>query len=354
MKNFADIHTHISNTEPQRIESMFDISKANGVTDIGIHSLAHFGERGGILQNIDVLAVKKIYSTEDFRIWAFTAFHEADSLFGNIPYAEQVKIQLALGADGIKSIQMKPNVRKRIGKGIDHESYDEVFAILEERGVPVMIHSGDPEDNWDITKVNEYLIKHGWYYGDGTHLSVQEHYDEVFRRLDKNPKLIVILAHFFFLSNRMDEAKRVLDKYPNAYFDVTPGWEMFVNFSKDIDAWQKFFEEYSDRIVYGTDCDSCKKYNEKIYQLVESGLTHDKSEVQLPCYSDKMIKGLDLTDEALEKIRYKNFARICKGEPKPVDTSALREYIEKMICVFGENEKYVAECERLRAYLTIV
>ena len=152
----------------------------------------------------------------------------------------------------------------------------------------------------------------------------------------------------------MDEARRVLDRYPNVYFDVTPGWEMFVNFSKDIDAWQAFFEEYSDRIVYGTDCDSCKNYNEKIYRLVELGVAHDKSEVKLPCYSDKMIKGLDLSEETLEKIRYKNFASICKGEPKPVDMSALREYIEKTLRILGENEKYFADCERLRDYLTIV
>ena len=33
----------------------------------------------------------------------------------------------------------------------------------------------------------------------------------------------------------------------------TPGWEMFVGFRENYDAWRAFFETYSDRIFYGTD-----------------------------------------------------------------------------------------------------
>ena len=58
--------------------------------------------------------------------------------------------------------------------------------------------------------------------------------------LDKFPKLKITFAHFFFLSDNPDEAVRIMEKYPNALFDLTPGGEMFVNFSKDPEYWHDF------------------------------------------------------------------------------------------------------------------
>ncbi len=40
----------------------------------------------------------------------------------------------------------------------------------------------------------------------------------------------------------------MLDCYPNLFFDITPGWEMFENFAKDREYWRSFFSEYSHKI----------------------------------------------------------------------------------------------------------
>ena len=146
---------------------------------------------------------------------------------------------------------------------------------MEERGTPVHIHSGDPETFWDLSKMTPYEIARGWYYGDGSFLSREAIYEEDFEMLAKHPKLNVTFAHFFFLSNFPEEAERILDKYPNVRFDLTPGWEMYIGFSKDIDRWQKLFENYSDRILFGTDSNNNKEDNAELHKLVYDALTHD-------------------------------------------------------------------------------
>ena len=45
----------------------------------------------------------------------------------------------------------------------------------------------------------------------------------------------------------------LLDRYPNLYLDITPGWEMFENFAKDREYWRNFFGRHSRRILFGTD-----------------------------------------------------------------------------------------------------
>ena len=264
MEGFADTHVHIKYEENDKTIAMFDEIKSKGVTDIAIQALVKF-EDYGILQNIAALNYKMTYKGLKIR-----AFGNIDDIgpFKHVPYERQAEALLDMGCDGIKMLNQKPDTRKRFGKGINHNSYDAMFSLLEERGTPVLIHSGDPEDNWDITKVSPNAVARGWFYGDGTFLTPEEIYAEDFEMLDKHPNLNVTFAHFFFLSNKLEEAIRVFEKYPNVKFDLTPGGEMFYGFSKDIDAWHDFFEKYSDRILFGTDSFPLKDCNGQLNDLV--------------------------------------------------------------------------------------
>ena len=170
--------------------------------------------------------------------------------------------------------------------------------------------------------------------------------------LDKHPRLRVTFAHFFFLSNHIEEATRVLETYPNVHFDLTPGWEMFLGFSKDIDAWQAFFEKYADRILFGTDCNDIKDFNPQIYQLVRMAISHDKTEFKMPAYRDYYIKGLDLSEAALAKITYQNYVRFV-GEPKKVDRGALLLAAKRLLVDIehSENEAFQAAAGFVRELL---
>ena len=343
----VDSHVHICNSSPEAVESVLDELAAFGVSDVALQSISTSPKYDRI-QNLSVLWWKSKY--KKMRLGAFGCLHELD-LYSSVPYEKQAESLLSLGCDGMKFLHMKPDLRKMIGKGLDDKSYDGVFAMLEEREIPITIHSGDPETFWDIDKIPPALIKRGWFYGDGSYLSREEHYNEIFRLLDKHPRLKVTLAHFFFLSNFIDEAERVLDTYPNVCFDLTPGWEMYVGFSRDIDAWRDFFIRYSDRILYGTDSNSDKKDNAKLHELVLSALKHDRSEFSMPCFGGPIIKGLDLPCDVIDKICYKNYDRLV-ASPKQVDIDGVYSAAERMLFDLRSYPDEAASTVWLNEFLT--
>ena len=323
----ADGHVHLEDVVIGEFDSpriMLDSLADKSVTDVSLLAYMPFSD---IVTNLRVLYWKKNYRRMSVR--AFGCFHEAD-IYRDIPYEKQYENLMNLGCDGIKFIQMKPDRRKALGKGLNDASYDRVLSVMEERGTPALIHSGDPETFWNRDLMTEDEIRYGWFYGDGTHLSCDEIYEECFEMLKKHPKLRVTFAHFFFLSNKIEEARRVMETYENVNFDLTPGWEMYLGFSKDIDAWHDFFEKYSDRIMFGTDSNDGKTINGDLVDLVRTAITHDRSEFPMPVWKHR-IRGLALSDDTVRKICRSNYVRFVGETPKPVNDAYMLETAGRML-----------------------
>ena len=335
MQRFADAHVHIGNVKAGDFDfplKTFNLLADIGVTDFNVLAYMPFCN---IVQNLDVLYWKSAFKRSKVRV--FGTFHEAD-IYKDVPYEEQLDKLLMLGCDGIKFIQMKPDRIKFLGKTLDDKTYDAALSRMEELGTPAIIHSGDPQYFWDLSRMPESFIARGWYYGDRGYLSPREIYEADFRMLDKHPRLNAVFAHLFFLSEDIKEARRVLDTYPNVKYDLAPGWQMFLDFTKDIDAWREFFIEYSDRILFGTDAGDGKSVNAELVADVKSALTHDRTDfVSFKYYGhltdegEIRIKGLELPDDVVRKICYENFIDLVGEEPKPVNLSLLRREAERML-----------------------
>lgn len=187
-----------------------------------------------------------VFGAPDARLY-FT--HETD--IGNAQLEFIVPL-LDRGMDGIKLLEGKPHMRKAYPiPSFDSESWDPFFEYLETNGIPVTWHVNDPESHWS-RDVSPWLISQGWAY-DETFINNEVQYAEVLGVLDRHPNLKIIFAHVFFMSAQLDRLSSILDKYPNVKIDLTPGIEMYENFSADIGKTKDFFEKYHDRIVYGTD-----------------------------------------------------------------------------------------------------
>ena len=126
-------------------------------------------------------------------------------------YLEQVKKLYAMGCDGVKMLEGKPDYRKELGKPLDHPSFDEFYAFIEEKQLPLLLHFGDPREFWDKDKIPEWAIARGWFYDD-SFIPFNEGQNEVERVLEKFPKLHLILAHFFFVSDSYDYAVEFIEK----------------------------------------------------------------------------------------------------------------------------------------------
>lgn len=349
LKKYADAHVHIDlfgEENRQKTLDLLEVLRERSVTDASVLS---YMPGLDIVSNLNVLWWKKNY--KGIKIRAFGCFHE-DDVYKDIPYEDQYKKLMELGCDGVKFIQMKPDRRKMLGKGINHPSYDRAFSVMEADGVPITIHSGDPQHNWDITKVSDYALKHGWFYGDGTFPSCEDLYRENFEMLDRHPDLNVTFAHFFFLSGEMERVRKILKKYPRLKLDITPGGEMFVGFAKDINAWHDFFEEFSDRILFGTDCADIKvkESNAALTESVRDVLLHDRSDYDMPIYNHFNVKGLDLSHAAYERICYSNYIRFVGEDVKPIDGTLISAEAKRMhsdLCGIDGYERSLAFLETL-------
>jgi len=165
--------------------------------------------------------------------------------------AGQIDTLQAIGFDGLKLIEGKPMVRKLLGLPLDGPEYAGLWAALEERAMPVVLHLADPEEFWDADLCPDWARAQDWYYGDGTYPLKEDLYAEIDRVLQRHPRLKLILAHFYFLSADLRRAGAFLDAHPGVCFDLTPGVEMYLNFARGLDAARDFFIRYQDRLIYG-------------------------------------------------------------------------------------------------------
>ena len=314
MRKIADSHIHIRFVKDDEIVKMLDDIASVGVAEACIQPLPY----RGAAENLAALYHKMTYQKINVR--AFGGLHLTDR-YATIPPEVQAEVLLDLGCDGFK-IMNCPSFRKFFKHGINDTRYDKMFTLFEERAIPLCIHVNDPEEFWQPGRE---------FDGDGFP-SKQQMYDEIFEVLDKYPGLRVSFAHFFFLSNSPFEAERVMEKYPNVYFDLTPGVEMYYNFDNNLEYWHNFFTRYSHRILFGTDCNTNKAYtNKELELLVYRKLTESHNYFTQLCYNKNFtIRGLNLSDKVAERICYKNYFDFI-GEKKSVNVQKFYEYCERII-----------------------
>lgn len=240
----------------------------------------------------------------------------------------QYRELMALGFDGIKMLETKPTEQKAYGMLIDDPYFDDFFAAAEAEGTHMLWHVADPDSFWDIRRIPQRFLDRGWFYGDGTYLSCERVYGQVYNVLDKHPRLKVSFAHFFFLSEQPEKLEAVFARYPGTSVDLTPGSEMYGAFRENWAYYRDFFIKHQDRILFGTDTSysggDMTRFTERS-RAVRDFLTTDgqMTVIQVPT------RGLALPKAVTDKLLGGNFRRLAGGQPKPVDRAALRAYVEK-------------------------
>jgi len=145
---------------------------------------------------------------------------------------------------------------------IDDPRFDRVIAHLEKRGIPLIVHQGEPKNCWlpldQMTTENDraYFQAHPEYY---MYLHPEEpSYEALMAARDRfvarHPKLAFDGAHMASLEWSVDALAAFLDRYPNAVVDLAARMSNLQAQSvADRDRVRGFFVKYQDRILYGTD-----------------------------------------------------------------------------------------------------
>lgn len=257
---------------------------------------------------------------------------------GPPPLAEQVDRLVALGVDGIKMIEAKPTSRKSLDIPVTSEYFEDYFAHVEELGLPLLWHVADPEEFWDPGKTPGWAKQCGWGYDD-TFVSKEHLYAEVENVLTRYPKLKVIFAHFYFLSADLPRASGLLDHFGGVHLDLAPGVELLYNLSRDTSATRSFFEDYADRILFGTDISSGQRPEEAALRagIVTRWLETDEeyhvppgADFLLGPPEDGIMRGLALPSDVLQRIYRGNFERIAGEEPKTLNRDLAAQECERL------------------------
>ena len=244
----------------------------------------------------------------------------------NMSLIEQYNELMEIGCDGIKMLEGKPNLYKRVGKALDSDFFEPVFDQMEKDGTYILMHVRDPQNFW--TEASEERIKKQWYYGDGTYPTFEELYTQIENILKKHPNLNLCLAHFFFCSETPEKLSALLDKYPNLTVDITPGGEMYIEFNKHPEYFYEFFKKYNDRIIFGTDMDF-PVFLEAGVWLSDREYRYFATDEVLDSFANCKIKGISLPKEYLQNIFSDNLLKKLGGKPREINKQALRKYIEK-------------------------
>ncbi|MDD3335679.1 MAG: amidohydrolase family protein [Eubacteriales bacterium] len=222
-----------------------------GLSAMNVVMIPQWGEEY-ITQNEQAILFKILYPGKFYTYAGFDYYMPKGK--NRKDFEAQARQYIDMGFDGIKMVELKPMVYKQLGCPVlSSEAYEGMWRFMENGGHPVLLHMGDPETYWDISRCTKMDLENGWFCGDGTYPQLEEFYADVEKVLDKHPGLNVSLAHFYFLSAQLERAARFLDKHPCVRFDITPGREMYENFSMRADEWRDFSIRYQDRILYGTD-----------------------------------------------------------------------------------------------------
>jgi uncharacterized protein len=227
----------------------------------------------------------------------------------------QLEADVKNGAVGLKvykglGLSNKDVDGKRLA--IDDPRLDPIWEKCGALGIPVLIHAADPKSFWDdVDADNERWLElktHPRRKRSATDPAPWEQIiGEQHRMFRKHPKTTFINAHMGWFPNDLGKLGQLLDELPNMQVEIGA---IIAELGRQPAFARAFFIKYQDRIHFGKDSwvpDEFPTYFRVLESADEYFPYHKKYHAFWAMY------GLNLPDEVLKKVYYKNTLRIVPG-----------------------------------------
>ena len=229
----------------------------------------------------------------------------------------RLETDIRAGAVGVGEVgkQFGQTVRKANGQRLrlDDPELDPIWEAAARLGVPVFIHTADPAEFYKPMDMhNERWLELALFpgrritEGQVPFDSLMAERDNLFRR---HPKTIFIAAHLGWQANDLAKLGKLLD-LPNVYTEVGA---VLYDIGRQPRAAHDFFVKYQDRILFGKDSFQPEEYP-YYWRVFET--RDDYFDYYRDYHAFWKLYGIDLPDEVLKKVYYKNALRITKGLPQ--------------------------------------
>ncbi len=225
----------------------------------------------------------------------------------------QIDDSVARGARGLKVLKdLGLGVRDKTGTliPVDDPRLDPVWEECGRLGIPVFIHTGDPEAFFHPTDAKneryEELVDHpDWsFYGAGFP-GLEALLEARNRVVARHPGTMFVSLHMGWPEN-LEWVAHSLAQYSNLYMEFGA---REAELGRQPGATRKLFLTYPDRILFGSDSGSDEKMYRNYFRWLETADEY----LEYYGYPEQgrwKIYGLDLPGEVLEKIYHRNAEKI--------------------------------------------
>ena len=309
---FVDIHSHQRSMSAQSLKGLVaDMDAMNEAIMVNLSG----GSGSKLAESVDNIA--KNYPNR-FVVFANVDFDGAGKPGWTEKTVAQLEADIKKGARGLKvfkslGLRNVDSDGKRLA--VDDVRLDPIWAKCGELGVPVLIHSADPKSFWDdMNADNERWLELKTHSrrkrSDTDPAPWQQIIDEQHHVFKKHPKTNFISAHMGWYANDLQQLGGFLDDMPNMYVGIAA---VIAELGRQPQNAREFFIKYQDRILFGKDSWKPEEFP-TYFRVLE---TNDE---YFPYYKKYhafwAMYGLNLPDEILKKVYYKNALSLVPGLDK--------------------------------------
>lgn len=265
-------------------------------------------------------SIHKINETIPGRVITFTNINFSG--IGEEGWAEKeikaLEEAVKAGAKGLKIFKgLGMNVKDKSGKrvAIDDARLDPIWAKCGELGIPVLMHSADPFQFWQPhDKNNErwYELKEipGRKRDPKKEASWEQIISEQHNIFRKHPGTKFINAHLGWYGNDLAALGKLMDELPNMYTEIGA---VIAELGRQPRYAKEFLTKYQDRVMFGKDTWEPHEYY-LYFRVLETDDDYIKYFRRRHAFW--RLYGLNLPDEVLKKIYYKNALNVIPGIDK--------------------------------------
>ncbi len=311
---FIDVHSHLWNMP------LMDLNKLVAEMDeINMGYIVNLSGSGfGPQTAKDIYFNESIENIEENQPGRIGLFVNVD--FDNPDNKDHVETQVKVIREAVSKGAIGLKVYKGLGLTnkdsdgnrvrVDDKRLGPIWEVCGELGIPVLIHSADPFQFW-LPKDNlnerwfELKEKPKRYYGDSDFIPpFEEIINEQHTIFERHKNTAFINAHFGWMGNDLKRLGNHLDKYPNVH---TEFGAVIAEIGRQPKTARQFFIDYQDRIMFGKD-----KYDKEEFYTYFRILESDDEYFNYfrKRHAFWKMYGLNLPDEVLKKIYYKNALRL--------------------------------------------
>jgi len=231
----------------------------------------------------------------------------------------QLEADAAAGAVGIGEVGKGLGLSTKKADGsrlrIDDPELDPVWQAAARLGLPVFIHTADPQEFWQpIDFSNERWLELALFPGRRYPAEQFPSFEQLMTERDamlrRNPKTTFVIAHMGWHANDLGRLGKLFDELPNVHTEVGA---VLYDIGRQPRAAHAFFIRYQDRILFGKDSFQPQEYP-YFWRVFETA--DDYFDYYRPYHAFWKLYGIDLPDSVLRRVYFQNALRIARGLPQ--------------------------------------